>query len=233
MLLFREEVRHAAAWLFLRMRRLFMKSWPRREFWRCLLVIDRAEEAVPVAEALWAGGITVVELPLRSPEAWAALRLIRRACPDMMIGGGTLLTPEQVKQAWEVGADFGVAPGMNPRVVEAASAISLPFMPGVCTPTDIDRAVEYGCSWLKFFPCEPSGGLPYLRVIAAPFAHLGLQYLPLGGITLENMAEYLQEPCVGAVGGSWLASREMIRQRDWAAITEAARQACAVRETVA
>lgn len=197
-----------------------------------VLIIDRAEDAVPVAEALLAGGITAMELTLRTPVALEALRLIRAACPTMLAGIGTILTPEQALQAKEAGAEFGVAPGMNPGVVEAALAAGLPFMPGVCTPSDVERALEYGRTLLKFFPCEPSGGLPYLRALAAPFAHLGVKYLPLGGLTLQNMPHYLREPCVGAIGGSWLAPREVIRAQEWATITEAARQAVAVRDEV-
>lgn len=195
-----------------------------------VLVIDRAEDAVPVAEALLAGGVTAMELTLRTTAALDALRLIRRACPQMLAGIGTILKTEQISQVIDAGGEFGVAPGMNPKVVEAALAAGLPFMPGVCTPSDIERALEYDRTLLKFFPCEPSGGLPYLRAIAAPFAHLGVKYIPLGGLTLKNMPDYLREPCVGAIGGSWLAPREIIRERNWAAITAAAREAVAVRD---
>lgn len=195
-----------------------------------VLVIDRAEDAVPVAEALLAGGVAAMELTLRTPAALDALQAIRRACPQMLAGIGTILKTEQISQVIDAGGEFGVAPGMNPKIVEAALAAGLPFMPGVCTPSDIERALEYNRPLLKFFPCEPSGGLPYLRAIAAPFAHLGVKYIPLGGLTLKNMPEYLREPCVGAIGGSWLAPREIIRAQNWAAITEAARLAIAARD---
>lgn len=195
-----------------------------------VLVIDRAEDAVPVAEALLAGGVTAMELTLRTPAALDALKAIRRDCPRMLAGIGTILKTEQIAQVIDAGGEFGVAPGMNPRIVEAALAAGLPFMPGVCTPSDIERALEYDRTLLKFFPCEPSGGLPYLRAIAAPFAHLGVKYLPLGGLTLKNMPGYLREPFVGAIGGSWLAPREVIREHRWAAITAAARQAIATRD---
>ncbi len=198
-----------------------------------VLIIDRAEDAVPVAEALLAGGVTAMELTLRTPAALEALKAIRRAVPQMLAGIGTILKPEQITQVLDAGGEFGVAPGMNPKIVETALAAGLPFMPGVCTPSDIERALEYDRTLLKFFPCEPSGGLPYLRAIAAPFAHLGVKYIPLGGLTLKNMPDYLREPCVGAIGGSWLAPREVIREQNWGTITEAARQAIAAREAAA
>lgn len=179
-----------------------------------VLVIDRAEDAVPVAEALLAGGVTAMELTLRTPVALDALRAVKRAVPQMLDAGG----------------DFGVAPGMNPRVVEAALHAGLPFAPGICTPSDIERALEFDRKLLKFFPAEPSGGLPYLRSIAAPYAHLGVKYIPLGGLTVKNMADYLGEPSVGGIGGSWLAQRDAIRAGDWPGITAAAREAIAVRD---
>lgn len=143
----------------------------------------------------------------------------------MVTGVGTILTPQQANEALEAGASFGVAPGMNPRVVAEARRIGLPFAPGVCTPTDIELAVEAGCKLLKFFPSEPSGGLPYLRTISAPFMHLGVQFIPLGGVGPVNAAQYLKEPSVLALGGSWLAPKDLIAKGDWAAITQLAREA--------
>ncbi|MDB6154041.1 MAG: 2-dehydro-3-deoxyphosphogluconate aldolase [Chthoniobacteraceae bacterium] len=196
-----------------------------------VLVIDRAEDAVPVAEALLAGGVTAIELTLRTPASLDALRQIRRAVPGMLAGIGTVLTPDQVKQVIDTGGEFAVAPGMNPRVVEAALAAGLPFAPGICTPSDIERALEYDRRLLKFFPAEPSGGLAYLRAIAAPYAHLGLKYIPLGGLTISNMADYLREPVIGGIGGSWIAPRDDIRAGEWARITESAHRAIVVRNS--
>jgi 2-dehydro-3-deoxyphosphogluconate aldolase/(4S)-4-hydroxy-2-oxoglutarate aldolase len=197
-----------------------------------VLIIDRVEDAAPVAEALLAGGIVAIELTLRTPVALEALRHIKRCCPEILAGIGTVLSPDQVARAVDAGAEFAVAPGTNPRVIEAALAAGLPFAPGICTPSDIERALEYDRRLLKFFPAEPCGGLAYLRTIAAPYAHLGLKYIPLGGITAKNMADYLQEPAVGGVGGSWFASREIIAAREWPRITESAREAAAVRDNL-
>jgi 2-dehydro-3-deoxyphosphogluconate aldolase / (4S)-4-hydroxy-2-oxoglutarate aldolase len=194
-----------------------------------VVTIDRAADAVPLADALLAGGITAIELTLRTPVALESLAAIRRQVPDMLVGAGTILMPDQVRQALDAGALYGVAPGMNPRVVEAAALVGLPFGPGVCTPSDIERALEYGRTFLKFFPAEPSGGLAYLRVIAAPYAHLGVSFLPLGGVTESNLAAYLNEPLIGAVGGSWLAPPASIRAGDWSAIRATAARAAAIR----
>ena len=195
-----------------------------------VLVIDRAEDAVPVAEALLAGGVTAMEMTLRTSAALDALREVKRAVPQMLAGIGTVLRPEQVAQVLDAGGEFGVAPGMNPRVVEAALTAGLPFAPGICTPSDIERALEFDRKLLKFFPAEPSGGVAYLRSIAAPYAHLGVKFIPLGGLTVANMADYLREPAVAGIGGSWIAPRDMIRARDWSCITTAAREAIAVRD---
>jgi len=190
-----------------------------------VLMIDRADDAVSLARALLAGGVDSIELTLRTEAALECLRRIRREVPEMTLGVGTILTPQQVNQAKEAGASFGVAPGMNPRVVAEALRIGLPFAPGVCTPTDIELALEAGCRVLKFFPSEPCGGLPYLRTIAAPFMHLGVQFIPLGGVGPANAAQYLSEPSVLALGGSWLAPKDLIAKGDWSAITKLAQEA--------
>jgi 2-dehydro-3-deoxyphosphogluconate aldolase/(4S)-4-hydroxy-2-oxoglutarate aldolase len=184
-----------------------------------VLVVDRADDAIPLAKALLDGGVGVMELTLRTPAALDALKSIRASVPEMIAGVGTILTPEQVSLAKEAGAAFGVAPGMNPKVLAAARAADLPFAPGIVTPSDIEAALECGCQLLKFFPCEASGGLAYLKNIAAPYAHLGLKYVPLGGLNEKNMASYLGEPIVAALGGSWLAPRELVHAGDWKAIT--------------
>jgi len=190
-----------------------------------VLVIDNAADAVPLAEALLAGGVTAMELTLRTEAAMESLVAIKKSVPGMQVGIGTILTPAQVAAVAEAGASFGVSPGINPRVVEAAQAAGLPFAPGIATPSDIEAAIELGCRRLKFFPAEPSGGLPYLRSVAAPYNHLGIQYVPLGGVSLQNMTTYLSDPLIAAVGGSWLAPRGKINSHDWAGIEQNAREA--------
>lgn len=197
-----------------------------------VLIIDKVEDAVPVAEALLAGGVDAMELTLRTPAAIGALKEIKRQVPGMLAGIGTILTTDQVKEVVDCGASFGVAPGMNPRIVEAALNAGLPFAPGICTPSDIERALEFDRKFLKFFPCEPSGGLKYLDAIAAPYAHLGLKYVPLGGVNEDNCATYLAHPHVGGLGGSWLAPKNVIASKDWKTIEESARRAIAIRDSV-
>ncbi len=197
-----------------------------------VLIIEKVEDAMPVAEALLDGGVDAMELTLRTPAAIGALTEIRARFPEMLAGIGTILTTDQVAEVVQCGAAFGVAPGVNPRVVEAALALGLPFAPGICTPSDIERALEYGRKFLKFFPAEPCGGLKYLESIAAPYQHLGLKYVPLGGVNEANCTAWLQSKLVGGIGGSWLASKEMIAAKDWTGITECARRAIAIRERV-
>lgn len=187
-----------------------------------VLVVDDASDAVPLARALLDGGIDAMELTLRTPAALEALAAIKAHVPEMLAGIGTILRPEQVRQVYDAGAAFGVAPGLNPRVVEAAQKIALPFAPGIATPSDLERALEMGCRDVKFFPAEPLGGLKYLKSLAAPYAHLGVRFVPLGGLTLENMGSYLADPLVLAVGGSWLAPRDLIQAGDWGAIRDRA-----------
>lgn len=189
-----------------------------------VLVIDDPADAVPAARALLEGGVDCMELTLRTPAAMEALHRIRKEVPEMIAGVGTILTPEQVGEVAAAGASFGVAPGMNPRVVMEAKQAGLPFAPGICTPSDIEAALECGCRVLKFFPAEPLGGMGYLKSIAAPYAHLGLSFIPLGGVDAENAESYLREPNILALGGSWIAPRDLIRKRDWLAITQRAQQ---------
>lgn len=190
-----------------------------------VLVLDDAAAAVPVARALLDGGIDVMELTLRTSAALECLRQIRCHVPEMLAGVGTVIKPEQVDQIVDAGAAFGVSPGVNPDVISYAIHRGLPFAPGVMTPTDIEIAVSLGCRELKYFPAEPAGGLKLLSSIRAPFAHLGISFIPLGGINTSNMSEYLADPGVLAVGGSWLVKPESVLNADWPAITTAARSA--------
>jgi len=193
-----------------------------------VLVIDRVEDAVPVAEALLAGGVDVMELTLRTEAALPSLAAISAKVPEMLVGIGTIINPGQVARVLEAGAAFGVAPGTNPGVIEAACSAGLPFAPGIMTPSDIERALPFGCEILKFFPAGSSGGLKHLKNIAAPYAHLGLRYIPLGGVSVDNMGDYLAGDMVAAVGGSWLAPGDVIASGNWEEITARAKAARAV-----
>jgi 2-dehydro-3-deoxyphosphogluconate aldolase/(4S)-4-hydroxy-2-oxoglutarate aldolase len=169
-----------------------------------------------------------MELTLRTPKAIDALIRIRAEVPEMTAGVGTILTTDQVDQVIDAGAAFGVSPGVNPRVISHAQERGLPFAPGVCTPSDIEQALSLGCNVLKYFPAESSGGLKHLESMGAPYAHLGLTYIPLGGVNLGNLAQYLGSPMICAVGGSWLAPRGLIEAEKWDEIQENAREAAAL-----
>lgn len=190
-----------------------------------VLVVERADDGPPLARALLDGGVGVMELTLRTAAALEALRRIRAEVPEMLAGVGTVLAPDQVMAAVAAGASFGVSPGTNPRVLEAAARAGLSFAPGVATPSDVERALEFGCTVLKVFPAEPLGGLAYLRAMAAPYAHLGVRFIPLGGLMQGNISPWLADPLVLAVGGSWLAPREAVRAGEWAVIRSLAEAA--------
>jgi 2-dehydro-3-deoxyphosphogluconate aldolase/(4S)-4-hydroxy-2-oxoglutarate aldolase len=183
------------------------------------LVIDELKHAVPVAKALVKGGVDIIELTLRTPVAMDTARAIINEVPEAIVGFGTVLTLQQVKECAKIGAHFAVAPGCNPRIIQAAKEHNLSFAPGIATPTDIEIALEQGCRMLKYFPAETSGGIKYLTNMSAPYKHLGLSFLPLGGINPSNVVSYLESTLVGAIGGSWIATNKMIQEEAWETIT--------------
>ena len=189
-----------------------------------VIVIDDVKDAVPLANALLKGGVKAIELTLRTPAALDSARAIIAEVPEMMVGIGTVLTPEQIMDVAGIGAAFAVAPGCNPTVIKAAADAGLSFGPGIMTPSDIEIAVELGCRVLKYFPAESIGGLKHLAGMAAPYLHLGLQFIPLGGLNINNAGDYLASPLITAIGGSWIAKRDMIKAQNWETITENARQ---------
>jgi 2-dehydro-3-deoxyphosphogluconate aldolase/(4S)-4-hydroxy-2-oxoglutarate aldolase len=193
-----------------------------------VLVIEDAADAVPLARALLKGGVTAMELTLRTPAALEALRRIRSQAPEMLAGVGTILTKEQVRDAVAAGAELGVAPGYNPRIVEAARSAALPFAPGVATPSELEWALEQGCRILKFFPAEPAGGVSYLKSMNGPYAHLNLRYIPLGGLNPDNVRCWFEQPHVIAVGGSWIADKKQIAARNWDEVSRRAERARAL-----
>lgn len=193
-----------------------------------VLVIDDLSHAVPVAKALMEGGVDIIELTLRTAVALDAAKAIKKEVPQMTLGFGTVLTTEQVKAVVDVGADFAVAPGCNPRVMAAAYKHGLSFAPGIMTPTDIEMAIEQGCRLLKYFPAETSGGMNHLINMVNPYQYLGLKFIPLGGCNVANAPGYLQSPLIAAIGGSWIATRTLIQSENWDMITANAREIKAV-----
>ena len=186
--------------------------------------IENVEDAIPIAKALLAGGIDVIELTLRSNCALAAVEKIAEVVPEISLGVGTILTPEQVVQVKKAGAHFGVSPGMNPNVIRKAEEIGLPFAPGIATPSELEAAIALGCRFVKFFPAEASGGRNYLKSISAPYKHLGVQYFPLGGLNAENMNHYLDLDDVIAIGGSWIVDSSFVIAKDWSGLAKRANE---------
>ncbi|WP_103339572.1 bifunctional 4-hydroxy-2-oxoglutarate aldolase/2-dehydro-3-deoxy-phosphogluconate aldolase [Amycolatopsis sp. CA-126428] len=169
-----------------------------------VVVIDDADDAVPTARALLAGGIGVIELTLRTRAALPAIERVAAEVPDIVIGAGTVVSPDQAKQAADAGAQFLVTPGCTDAVVDACFDSGLPFLPGASTVSEAMRLAERGLSALKFFPAEASGGVAYLKSIAGPLP--SLKFCPTGGITVASAPSYLALPNVGCIGGSWLTA---------------------------
>lgn len=183
-------------------------------------VIDRADDAVPLAEALHESGVDIIEVTFRTPAAPEAIRKICAAFPNMLVGAGTLLDVYQVEQAKEAGAKFGVSPGLNENVILKALDMEFPFVPGVMTPSDVEKGLSLGCKLLKFFPAESAGGLKMLKAMAGPYSHTGVKFIPLGGINAGNAGRYLEESVVAAIGGSWFVERKLVQGRDWKTIRQ-------------
>ncbi len=188
-----------------------------------VLTIERESDAVPLARALVAGGLPVLEITLRTDVALAAASAIMAEVPGAVVGLGTVLSPADITRAGQIGAGFGVSPGLTEELAAAVSEAGLPFLPGVATASEAMRASALGFDHLKFFPAEPAGGIAALKAIGAPLQHL--RFCPTGGITADTAPAYLALENVLCVGGSWLATAAEIASGDWAAITEKARLA--------
>ena len=203
------------------------------EIGRCgvvpVVAIDSADLALGLADALAAGGLPVAEITFRTRAASDVMARITAERPDMLVGAGTVLNVDDLNRARDCGARFAVAPGFNPTVVEAALDIGLPFAPGVMTPTDVEAATSLGVTTLKFFPAGAAGGMAYLKSLSAPYKHLGVRFIPTGGVKAGNMMEYLSCDVVLAVGGTWVAKRDDINARNWAAITANCREVLELR----
>lgn len=201
-----------------------------------VVVLDRAEDAVPLGEALLAGGITGVEITLRTAAGLDAIALAAQHLPDLTVGAGSVLTPDHVDQVVDAGARFVVSPGLHAPVIARCVGRSVPALPGVATASEVMTAVNLGLTEVKFFPAGLLGGPAAIKAMSAPFP--GISFLPSGGVGPDNLADYLALPCVPAVSGSWMVDPGLIRNADWAEITrrstaavEAARAAIAARHS--
>ena len=177
-----------------------------------VVVLDDAAAAPPLGAAIRLGGLSSIEITLRTPSALAAIRALARE-GELVVGAGTVLTTAQAEQAVGAGASFIVSPGVSAKVVTWCRDAGIPVFPGVATPTDIMVALELGIDVVKFFPADVNGGVPAIKALAAPFA--GVRFVPTGGVSVQNLASYLEHPAVLAVGGSWMVARAAIAARDW------------------
>jgi 2-dehydro-3-deoxyphosphogluconate aldolase/(4S)-4-hydroxy-2-oxoglutarate aldolase len=182
-----------------------------------VLTIDRAEDGVPLARALVAGGVKVLEVTFRTEAATLAAKAIIAEVPDAIVGIGTVLNGDDLRRARDLGARFAVSPGATPELLDAAAANDLPLLPGVATASELMQAQARGFNLLKFFPAEQAGGIPMLRALAGPFPNT--RFCPTGGVNAANVAAWLAEPNVIAVGGSWLCPASDIRAANWEVIT--------------
>ena len=188
-----------------------------------VITIDNIDHAVPLAKALCDGGLHVLEITLRTPIALDAIHIMAQSVPDAIIGAGTVLSPIDMQKAKQAGAKFAVSPGATQALLDEAHALQFPFLPGVSTPSEAMNVAHQGYHIQKFFPAEANGGVPVLKAWSSPLAHIA--FCPTGGITPDNVKDYLDLPNVICVGGTWLNPQSMIRSNDWSAITKLAKQA--------
>lgn len=194
-----------------------------------VVVIEDADQAIPLADALLDAGLRVIEITFRTTAAARAISTIASGRPQMLVGAGTLLNEENIRRAVDAGASFGVAPGLNVRTVEAAKRAGFDFAPGVATPSEVERALQLECKLLKLFPAEQAGGVGMLKALEGPYGHTGVQFIPTGGINLTNLKSYLALNVVAAVGGSWFVDKKLIAAKNWSSITQLTREALAIR----
>lgn len=191
-----------------------------------VVVLERAEDAVPLANALLEGGLAVAEVTFRTSAAAEAISRIRKQVPDMLVGAGTVLTKKQLADAVAAGAQFIVTPGFNASIVEAAQAAGLPIVPGVNNPTGVELAMSYGLEAVKFFPAEPSGGIPFIKALTGPYPDM--RFVPTGGVGPANLASYLAVTAVLACGGSWMVDAKLIRDGNFEEISRLTAEAVAL-----
>ena len=190
-----------------------------------VLVLNDVDSGLKMCEILAECGLPAAEITFRTTAAEAVIKAASERFPELYLGAGTVLNTRDLHRAFDAGAKFAVAPGFNPTVVKEAAASGFAFAPGVCTPSEVEQAMEFGCRFLNFFPAEASGGVNFLKSLIAPYKHLGIRFMPTGGITTANVAEYLAIKEIVAVGGTWLGKSSDIESGNWDAIRAAVRGA--------
>jgi 2-dehydro-3-deoxyphosphogluconate aldolase/(4S)-4-hydroxy-2-oxoglutarate aldolase len=180
-----------------------------------VIAIEDPDKALHLADALIGGGIPLAEITFRTAAAAKVISILAKERPDLILAAGTILTIDQLKQSYDSGAQFGVAPGTDPKVIEESLKTGFPFIPGIMTPSEISVCLNYNLKILKIFPAGALGGVNYIKSIIGPFAHTGVRFNPTGGINGENFKSYLEIPQVIAVGGTWVATKEDINAGNW------------------
>jgi 2-dehydro-3-deoxyphosphogluconate aldolase/(4S)-4-hydroxy-2-oxoglutarate aldolase len=192
-----------------------------------VITIEKVEHAVPLARALCAGGLRVLEVTLRTAAGLASIEAIRKAVPEAVVGVGTLAKPEDFVQADAAGAQFGVSPGLTPSLAQAARSVQFPLLPGVMTPSELLAGLGWGFDTFKLFPAQQAGGIDMLKALGGPFPDV--MFCPTGGVSRATAANFLALKNVACVGGSWITPAESVRSGDWAAIESLARDAATLR----
>ena len=193
-----------------------------------VIAIESPDAALPLADALIEGELPIAEITFRTEAAAGVIKKMSGERHALLVGAGTILTLDDLKTAVDSGAKFGVAPGFNPIIVEAAQKLNFPFVPGVCTPSDVEAALSCGCKILKFFPAGAMGGLDMLKSLIAPYGHTGVQFMPTGGVSPANLSEYLATKGIIACGGTWIATKDDIAGNKWDLITLRCREAASL-----
>lgn len=193
-----------------------------------VIVIEKEEQAVPLAKALVRGGLPVLEVTFRTAAAMGAIAAIRKEVPEAVVGAGTLLTPQMVKDAKAAGAVFGVAPGFDPVVMAVAKAEGLPMCPGIATASELSQALTAGCEMVKFFPAEAAGGVKMVKNLLGAFRFTGIKFMPTGGVNPSNVADYLAVPEVVCCGGTWIVPKDALAAGDYATVERLASEAAAL-----
>lgn len=195
-----------------------------------VVVLNNADDAVPLADALIKGGLPCAEVTFRTDAAEESIRRICESFPDMLVGAGTVLTTEQVERAHKAGAKFIVSPGFDPEIIDCCISIGLPVLPGCITPSEIAQAVKRGLKVVKFFPAEQSGGVAMIKAMAAPYSMV--KFMPTGGISTKNLADYLSCDKILCCGGSWMVKEDLIRSGSFDKITDMTREATALARSI-
>ena len=188
-----------------------------------VIALDDAKDASPMGDALMKGGLPAAEVTFRTAAAVDTIKILKKEFPDMLVGAGTVLTTEQADRAIDAGAEFIVAPGLNPKVVKHVLDKGYPMSPGIATATEIEAALDLGLTFVKFFPAEANGGLPMIKALAGPYTNV--KYMPTGGVSAKNLADYLAYDKIVCCGGTWMVKKDLVSEGKFSEIEKMSKEA--------